>query len=110
MTNAFVGKDCAFEHLVTIVSNINSAACQKTEAGNIVALYILEVTKQHVTDFNFMQFTARRKCNHARLSFHIPIRLHVITSENTSLRCRVGSISTKFNVTPPPQRNSPPTA
>jgi hypothetical protein len=46
-----------------------------------------------------MQFTAHRECNHARLSVHMPIRLHVITSENTSLRCRVSSISTKLNVT-----------
>jgi hypothetical protein len=46
-----------------------------------------------------MQFTAHRKCNHARLSVHMPIRLHVITSENTSLRCWVSSIPTKLNVT-----------
>jgi len=99
MTTALVRKDCALEHLVTTVSNINSAACQNTEAGNTVALYILKVTKEHVRDFNFMQFTAHRKCNHARLSVHMPIRLHVITSENTSLRCWVSSISTKLNVT-----------
>jgi hypothetical protein len=98
-TTALVMKDCAFEHLVTTVSNINSAACQKTEAGNTVALYILEVTKEHVTDFNFMQFTAHRKCNRACLSVHMPIRLHVITFENTSLRCRISSISTKLNAT-----------
>jgi len=45
MTTGLVRKDCAFKHLITTVSNINSAACQKTEAGNTVVLYILEVTK-----------------------------------------------------------------
>jgi hypothetical protein len=40
MTTALVRKDCALEHLVTTVSNINSAACQNTEEGNTVALYI----------------------------------------------------------------------
>lgn len=99
MTTALVRKDCIFEHFITTVSNTDSAACQKTEAGNTVALYILEVAKEHVRDFHFMQFTAHRKCNHARLSVHMSICLHVITSENTSLRCRVSSISTKLNVT-----------
>ena len=101
ITTALVRKDCAFEHPVTIVSNINSAACQKTEAGNTVASYILEVTKKkHVTYFNFMQFAAHRKRNHARLSVHMSICLHVITSETISMRCRVvSSISTNLNVT-----------
>jgi hypothetical protein len=73
MTTALVRKNCAFEHLITTVSNLDSAACQRTGAGKTVALYILEVTNKHRTRFNLMQFTAHRERNHALLSVHTTV-------------------------------------
>lgn len=77
LTNALVTNNCVFDHLITAVSNINTAACQGTGARKTVACYILDVTEKHRTHFNFKHFTAHRERNHTRLLAHMSVRLHV---------------------------------